>query len=437
MNHNVASLNFNMNSLNLKTKNKDTFKLSMPKSLKPTIPARNDNSNSFYNKSFINLPNKGSFSINDKTNINTNSNSNSYRNGNEGWINTNISLCSPNDSAIEKDIYLSIVGLDNLGNTCYLNTCLQNLIHCKPFIQRLIQSSKLIKSISKENITQAFYNLCGSIIYCRTRSLPPKDFKTIFGRCHIEFNGFSQHDTQECCRMLLNDISNEMNIVKDKPKYYEIETKNKTKKEIFDDYTQYFLERENSIIVDTFYGQTENIFVCTCGFESYSYQKFLDLPILLPERMNLVGSISLMQLLSDFFNDNEIKWEAKCEQCSLKTVHIKKYKLVILPEILIISFQRYNCRTKRKNSISIQYPFQIDLSMFIDKDCYTRGETSYTLTGISNHSGSMAFGHYYAFQLIEGFWYEFNDSFVNQCRVSNESTGAYCLFYQKNNTSMN
>ena len=48
--------------------------------------------------------------------------------------------------------------------------------------------------------------------------------------------------------------------------------------------SHFFKSRENSIIVDIFYNQIINIFTCSCGFESYSFQKLLDIPLLLPNK---------------------------------------------------------------------------------------------------------------------------------------------------------
>ena len=58
--------------------------------------------------------------------------------------------------------------------------------------------------------------------------------------------------------------------------------------------------------------------------------------------------------------------------------------------------------------------------------------TKYNLIGIGNHSGSIDFGHYYAYIKINNSWYEFNDSFTSSCGgISLDSSGAYVLFYQR------
>ena len=58
--------------------------------------------------------------------------------------------------------------------------------------------------------------------------------------------------------------------------------------------------------------------------------------------------------------------------------------------------------------------------------------TKYNLYSISNHSGSLNFGHYYAYSKVNSKWHEFNDSSVSGIgSVSTNSTTVYVLFYQK------
>ena len=67
-----------------------------------------------------------------------------------------------------------------------------------------------------------------------------------------------------------------------------------------------------------------------------------------------------------------------------------------LPKILTISIQRYNYRSKSKNNAKVNFNENFDLLEFCQKDCLNGETTSYKLYGISNHSGSLDFGHYYA-----------------------------------------
>lgn len=71
--------------------------------------------------------------------------------------------------------------------------------------------------------------------------------------------------------------------------------------------------------------------------------------------------------------------------------------------------------------------------LYIDNECKI-----YDLIGISNHSGSMGFGHYIANCLspTDNKWYVFNDSHVSSDRNSStcySGSDPYVLFYQLRN----
>ena len=204
-------------------------------------------------------------------------------------------------------IITSKVGLTNLGNTCFMNTCLQNLIHSEDFIKRLVSKSNIINSNTP--ITLKFYNLCKSMATEKAGNIAPSEFKLKFGSKHSLFSGYGQNDTQEFCRFLLEDMNKELNEVRHKPPYKELNTSGKSKIVCDKEFDELFRSRESSIVMDSFYGQIINIFTCKCKYKTYSFQKVLDLPLLL---RNTNMSVSIFELLDDHFeglrqNVNNVK----------------------------------------------------------------------------------------------------------------------------------
>jgi ubiquitin C-terminal hydrolase len=134
--------------------------------------------------------------------------------------------------------------------------------------------------LSDSSISGEFYNLLKEIS-TSSYSVSPSSFKDAFGRKHRKFLGYSQHDSQELMRHLLEDISSEMNLAKSKI-FKELDTKDKYLTLLNEEYHKLFLERENSLVTDIFYGQMCNSFECNqCSFKTHSFEKFIDIPILL------------------------------------------------------------------------------------------------------------------------------------------------------------
>ena len=345
-------------------------------------------------------------------------------------------MISQKNSSYDDIIYeicTSTKGLKNLGNTCFMNTCLQTLIHSEYFIKSLIYKKKLI-STRNTPITYYFIKLLELMISQDNDVVSPKDFKEIISEKHHRFRGYSQHDCQEFCRILLEDMNQELNEIKTPEPYKELSTLNKSKMECDKEFDETFKKRENSLIMDCFYSQIINIFKCECGFETYSFQKVLDFPLLLPKKND--SKTTIKDLLDEFFETEEIKFETKCEKCHKKTNHEKKAKFSQPPNILILSLQRIDERRKRKNKCSVEFPDKLSIADYIDDDCGHKNENKYELYGISKHYGDMEFGHYFAYIKLDGKrWYEFNDSKV----ISNSdekyssfiSSSAYILFYKK------
>ena len=98
-----------------------------------------------------------------------------------------------------------------------------------------------------------------------------------------------------------------------------------------------------------------------------------------------------------------------------------------------MSLQRINWREKRKNNCNVDFPELLNIKNYIDDECGYGNEYKYELYGIGNHSGTINFGHYFAYiKLNDKDWYEFNDSMVSKIgRINTRSYQAYILFYKK------
>lgn len=123
-------------------------------------------------------------------------------------------------------------------------------------------------------------------------SISINDLRSVFITCSKKFENFGQHDAQEFLRLYIEQLGIELNKIKIIQNYQEFNTKNKNKLQLVDDYHNFFQKREKSIILDLFYGEYCNGFVCNCGYETFSFEKMLDIPILLSKFLFLIHFLS-------------------------------------------------------------------------------------------------------------------------------------------------
>ncbi len=107
-------------------------------------------------------------------------------------------------------------------------------------------------------------------------------------------------------------------------------------------------------------------------------------------------------------------------------------KITYPPEILILSLQRYDKKGNKKNNSDVAFSENINLKDFSDKDCCQEFSTKYSLIGIGNHTGSINFGHYFAYININNEWFEFNDKSCFKCdKFITNSSKVYMLVYKR------
>nr|VZI12187.1 unnamed protein product [Spirometra erinaceieuropaei] len=105
-----------------------------------------------------------------------------------------------------------LVGLQNLGNTCFMNASLQVLSQCPPLTDLLLCPSPFFRA-EPPKLATAYRNLLSEIWSAtRPRVAVPNSVLNAIRAVHPMFRGFAQHDSPEFIRAFLNDLHEELKV---------------------------------------------------------------------------------------------------------------------------------------------------------------------------------------------------------------------------------
>ena len=367
--------------------------------------------------------------------------SNNYHNNNNSNANTINRTKTPvlplKDSSIVGDISSSLTGLINLGNTCYINTSLQNLIHCTPFIAKFLEVSNNIlqRKTNSTPISEAFYELLLQIYDNNNQEdyINPGGFVEKFISLHNQFYGNQEHDTQEFCRFLLQDFNCELNMVTNPSIYKKEMAYDRDKKKMFKNYKNDCHSKENSIITDTFIGYFSFEYNCECGYKEFSFSQFLDLPVQMNSGINGFDLFQMLQ--NNFYKKSYVDMGENCRFCKRTSKKEEIMRVAYLPQVLIISLQRINPKNGMKNEAPVKFYEGLDLREIIDAEISDGSSTKYNLFAVTNHIGEINTGHYFSYIKIDKNWYCFEDSKVYKVgyQINMKSNDVYTLFYIRSN----
>ena len=216
-----------------------------------------------------------------------------------------------------------LVGLKNLGNTCFMNSAIQCLSNCEyltkyflsTYYKRDINCSSKYSSGGK--IVNSYSELLERLWKQDKSYINPYQFYTIFTSYVKMFSDSSQHDSHEFLIYLLEKLHEDLNRNVEKV-YVELKEKQENESDIdaSNRWWETHQKRDNSIIMDLFSGQYKSTVRCPfCDKISITYDQFscLELPIdnkcffgtsyVINEKENTIRKINLIFGEDDNFRD--------------------------------------------------------------------------------------------------------------------------------------
>ncbi|KAE8717492.1 Ubiquitin carboxyl-terminal hydrolase 9 [Hibiscus syriacus] len=206
-------------------------------------------------------------------------------------------------NSVRKGETRGLTGLQNLGNTCFMNSALQCLVHTPPLVEYFLKDYS--DEINTQNplgmhgeLALAFGELLRKLWSSGQTSIAPRVFKGKLARFAPQFSGYNQHDSQELLAFLLDGLHEDLNRVKQKPYIEMKDADNRPDEEVAAESWKNHKARNDSVIVDVCQGQYKSTLVCpVCSKISITFDPFMYLSLPLP------STVTRTMVVTVFYGD--------------------------------------------------------------------------------------------------------------------------------------
>ena len=456
----------------------------------------NNNANNYYNISNINnnnsnqINNNNNFINNKKTILMSKINNNNKNNSNNNKINNDNDNDDDNDNYNQNkenfkedffsnmesgtviipskkkpkeninniSYFFPLVGLNNVGSTCFMNATLQCLLHVSElslyFLKEFPNDQQTLRkknssSESHGSISEAYCNLVNSVYEedkkeisnsffsfsnSNNKSFAPRDFKKKLGHYNPQFKYYEANDSKDLILYLLQTFHEELNYMGDQPfPTYLMRPDQLNRANSFNYFMQTYNIQNFSIASKLFFGTYENrTMCCKCRNLFFSFQKFefISFPThkYTGKTFNILDGFKDNREIQDLTGDNQYFCQICQAFCDGKICCC----IIQPPNKLVINIDYgINKRFKVKKLIFEEI---IDITDYINFNFNKR--IKYQIAGICTHLGSSgSTGHYIAFcrNKSNGKWYNFNDSTCSECNKDYAFScgNPYLLIYEQ------
>nr|XP_014685211.2 ubiquitin carboxyl-terminal hydrolase 17-like protein 6 [Equus asinus] len=296
--------------------------------------------------------------------------------------------------------YVVGAGLQNMGNTCYVNAALQCLTYTPP-----LASYMLSQQHSKTCQNQRFCTLCAMQVHITRALYHPGDVIQPLPELVTGFHRRRQEDAHEFLMFTLDAMQ----------------------QACLSEYKQVDGHSDNTLVRQIFGGYWRSQIQCLrCHGVSDTFDPYLDVTL------DIKAALSVNQALEQLVKPEKLDGENSyyCSMCLKKVPASKTLTLHTSSKVLMLLLKRFSNFTGSKMPKDVQYPEYLDMQQYMSQQ--NSGPLLYVLYAVLVHAGwSCHNGHYFCYiKAGNGQWYKMDDAKVTACDVTSAlSQCAYVLFY--------
>ncbi|KAJ4709081.1 Ubiquitinyl hydrolase 1 [Melia azedarach] len=379
-----------------------------------------------------------------------------------------VSNASPIDSssATNGDLPRGLRGLNNLGNTCFMNSVLQALFHTPPLRNYFLsdrhnryycQSKNGVKMCLACDMDAMF-----SAVFSGDRTpYSPAKFLHSWWQHAANLASYEQQDAHEFFISMLDGIHEKVEKDQRKPRNQG--------------------NGDCCIAHRVFSGILRSDVMCmACGFTSTTYDPCVDFSLDLEpnqggstktastksnhscngeaDSMNSsqnYGTSTLMGCLDRFTRAERLGSDQKffCQQCQVRQESLKQMSIRKLPLVSCFHIKRFEHSSVRKMSRKVdrylQFPFSLDMAPYLsssilrgrfgnrifpfdgaESDALNEPSSEFELFAVVTHTGKLDAGHYVTYLRLSNQWYKCDDAWITQVNESIvRAAQGYMMFY--------
>lgn len=341
------------------------------------------------------------------------------------------------------------IGLNNAGNTCFLNSVLQALLRCPPltdyFLRDTTRSPATRAGTKRGPLVAAFQGFLMDVQKATAPYTPQGLLSTLATTVRTTdadwwFPG-QQADAAECIQYLLDSLHDAI--------YRQVRitihgateattAEQRSQVRALESWSQFFA-KEYSPIVEHFYGQYQIQIRCgTCGSVSERYEPWLMLKVPIPGGDKVGGSVpTFAECLAAAFEPETIEGYA-CDTCQSRQPATMTTRISKIPNILLLTFKRFtNTGAKIRGLIEWDLEAQSLRPWMAFRRCPFQDQTTvgtFRTFAVLEHRGTSRGGHYRMFARAasateSNTWLECDDESVRETSVGNViSPDSYVIF---------